>query len=706
MLRVSAVALMSSLLIAPLMMVRPMVAESAPLLMPLPTKITQGTGFFALDKGYTVRINGGGELSHAALTRFEKSIERKTQAVASEKSAKKIALEIVVGADVPSLVGAEEGYKLSITDKGARIEAANNQGLTHALATLRQLTIEGRNGWGWPAVEIADEPTFHWRGLMIDPSRHFLPVDVVKRTLDAMEFTKLNVLHFHLSDNEGFRLESKALPLLTEKGSNGQFYTQAEMKDLIDYAAKRGIEVVPEFDMPAHSQSWFAGYPEISSSKGNFKAGPISYEGANANTTLADLNYFENHGGIPAMDPTNEATYQLLDKLIAEVAALFPSPYLHIGADENNGVIWTNNPEIVAFMKAHNLADAPALQAYFVARVKELVEKHGKKMAAWEEAYAGEKSSDTLFEVWSMEPKSDLTKVPMTRGNHIIIANGFYLDIYFPAYTHYLNPIMPADAKAANAPWGGEGAIWTEMVEPANFDARVWPRMGVVAERLWTGGTSLDVDAMYPRMFALTKQLDSEGLHVTSNYKEHVKAIAGAKSPAPVETLLATLAPLTGYQRNAAQVLRFMKANTWPVPLDQVADFLPMDTESRYRFRMVLAEYLKTNSKTAEAGVRGWLKVWAGEEAALKLYLGQSAAFDAVAPHAKTLSALATAALKALDSYDRGADLSPEEKQAAEALLKSSRDKIGETQLALTPEFQALFTKKLADYSAKPPIEE
>ena len=678
-------------------------ALPAPSLMPLPQKLESASGALALDSGFGIKLEGGGPLAQQAVARFSQTLAHQTSL---KINGKKHLLVIHVGSDVPSVVGADESYKLAVTPSGINIEAPNDLALMRALATLRQLVVEERGHFALAATSIEDRPTFAWRGLMIDPARHFLPISLLKRNIDAMELTKLNVLHLHLSDNEGFRIESKVLPALTGKGSEGQFYTQNEMRELIRYAAERGVEIVPEFDMPSHCLSWLAGYPEISSSKGNFEPGPMRYEGMTPQSTLADLNYFENHAGIPTMDPTREVTYELIDKLIAEMASLFPSPYIHIGADENNGVIWIKNPEIAAYMKEHGYADAPALQAYFVGRVKQIVERHGKKMAGWEEAYAGEQSSNTLFEVWSMEPKSDLTKVPMSHGNHIIIANGFYLDIYFPAHVHYLNPVMAKDATAANAPWGGEGAIWTEMVDPTNFDTRVWPRMGVIAERLWTGGNNLDADRMYPRMFALNRQLASEaGLTSISFYQEKVREAAKGGSTAPIETLLGTLAQLTGYQRNAAQVLRSIQTGNWKQSFNRVSDYLPIDSESRYSFRMAVQSYLATSSKPAEEQLRQTLKLWAGEEEALKPYLGKGSTIDEVAPHAKTLSALSRAALEALDSYDHSAELTAAQKEQSEALLKAAKEKYGETQIALEPEFRALFTRHLDPQTGVYPIE-
>ena len=182
-----------------------------------------------------------------------------------------------------------------------------------------------------------------------------MPLDVVYRTLDGMEAVKLNVFHWHLSEDQGFRVESKQFPLLQEKGSDGLFYTQEEIRNVIAYARDRGIRVVPEFDMPGHATAWFVGYPDLASGSGPYQ--------------------IERKWGVfnPAMDPTRDSTYTFLDTFIGEMTALFPDAYFHVGGDECNGKEWNANPRIQQFMKAHAIKDNAALQAYFSAKVQKIV---------------------------------------------------------------------------------------------------------------------------------------------------------------------------------------------------------------------------------------------------------------------------------------------------------------------------------------------
>jgi hexosaminidase len=240
----------------------------------------------------------------------------------------------------------DEAYSLEVTSSGVRLHAATVVGGMHGLETLQQLVQSDATGYFIPAVSIRDTPRFHWRGPMIDCGRHFMPVEAIKRSRDGMAAVKLNVFHWHLSEDQGFRMESHAYPKLAGMGSDGLYYTQEEAREIVAYARERGIRVVPEFDMPGHTSAWFVGYPDLASAPGPF--------------------HIEREFGVfdPVMDPTRESTYKFLDAFIAEMAAIFPDHYLHIGGDENNGVEWKANPHIQAFMQEHKLNDTAALQNF------------------------------------------------------------------------------------------------------------------------------------------------------------------------------------------------------------------------------------------------------------------------------------------------------------------------------------------------------
>ncbi len=202
------------------------------------------------------------------------------------------------------------------------MSAPNPLGVLRGLETFRQLVVSTPQGPELPVVDIEDHPRFPWRGLHLDVSRHWMPIEVVKRNLDGMAAVKLNVFHWHLSDDQGFRVESKRFPKLQQLGSDGLFYTQEQVREVIAYAQDRGIRVVPEFDMPGHTTSWLVGYPQLASAPGPYQ--------------------IERNWGVfdPTLDPTRESTYQFLDAFIGEMAALFPDPFFHIGGDEVTGQQW------------------------------------------------------------------------------------------------------------------------------------------------------------------------------------------------------------------------------------------------------------------------------------------------------------------------------------------------------------------------------
>jgi hexosaminidase len=669
-------------------------------LMPLPRQLSMGTGELDLDRGFSLQVEAdpADQITRSAVDRLLQSLERETGSSIpvefrlSTSAPASGALSIVVHNSSPMRIGADESYTLTITPEGARLQAAGSIGALRGMATIRQLIQKDGRRVFLPALTIEDSPLYPWRGLMIDVARHFIPLEVLERNLDAMELVKLNVLHLHLSDNEGFRVESKVFPRLQTEGSNGQYYTQAGMRDLIRYAELRGILIVPEFDMPSHAKSWFAGYPELSSSPGPFKPGVLVYEGITSKSTLMEMGAAMQTAKVPAFDPTRESTYQFLDKFVLEMSQLFPAPYFHIGADENNGAVWLANPAIVAFMQSHHFADAPALQAYFVERMRAIVASHGKQMVAWEEAYAPDTSRDTIFQAWSPMAKTDLLRTPMNNGNKVLVSRGFYLDLFYPAHAHYLNDALPANADAGTdkSLLGGEAAIWTELADRWNIEARTWPRTGAIAERLWSTPDALDVSDMYRRLFQLSSLLDREGVHNLADYDVQIKRLAGSLPVEPVKTLLDVLIPIKGYRRLSGEGFNPPAERDAAPPLNRVADVVLVDSAAKYEFRNAVADYLKTHGAASEQTLRAWLQLWSRNDALLDPYLAQSKDLQEVSDHAKRLSALAGAALRALDRFDRGEPLSASQLAEDDALLKSANSSDGETEIAVLPEIEAL----------------
>ncbi len=443
------------------------------------------------------------------------------------------------GIPLPRL-GDEERYTLEVNATGASLKAPGALGLVRGLATLRQLLQPGGDGWILPAVTIDDSPRFPWRGLMIDVCRHWMPMEVIKRNLEAMALVKLNVLHLHLTEDQGFRIESKKLPQLHQQGSDGLYFTQEQMREIIAYAAERGIRVVPEFDIPGHATSWLVSMPELGSAPGPY--------------------VIERKWGIfdPVLDPTNEATYAMLDTFLGEMAALFPDPYLHIGGDENNGKHWNANARIQAFIKEHDLHDNEGLHAYFNRRVRDILVKHGKKLVGWDEILHPDLPKDSVIHSW--RGAEGLAKAAR-EGYASILSNGYYIDLNHPASDHYRNDPLPAEngltPEQQKLVLGGEATMWAEWVSPEIIDSRIWPRTAAVAERLWSPREVNDVADMYRRLAIVSQRLAEAGAQHERNRPSMVWRFAGdLASPeliSAVSVLVDAVEPVKQYTRGGQQ---------------------------------------------------------------------------------------------------------------------------------------------------------
>jgi hexosaminidase len=286
-----------------------------------------------------------------------------------------------------------------------------------------RLAVPG--GFGIRAATIIDQPRFPWRGLLIDVCRHWMPVEVIKRNLEAMAAVKLNVLHWHLSEDQGFRVESKVYPLLHQKGSDGLYYTQEQVREVVRYAADRGVRVVPEFDMPAHTQAWLVGYPDLSAGKGPFEI-------ARAWGVMD-----------PVLDPTSERVYAFISGLLVEMTALFPDAYFHIGGDEVNGKQWNANAAVAAFKTRHGMSTNEDVHAYFNRRVSAMLKARGKIMVGWDEVLHKDLPKSAVVQSWrGQKSLADAAAA----GYQGILSNGYYLDYIWPAARHYAVDPMGKDA--------------------------------------------------------------------------------------------------------------------------------------------------------------------------------------------------------------------------------------------------------------------
>jgi hexosaminidase len=532
-------------------------------------------------------------------------------------------------------LGEDESYTLEVTSSGAELSAPTTLGVMRGLQTFLQLVEMTPQGFAVPSVVIQDKPRFPWRGLMIDSGRHFMPVEVIKRNLDGMAAVKMNVFHWHLSENQGFRVESKRFPKLQEMGSDGMFYTQEQVRDVIAYAHDRGIRVIPEFDMPGHSTAWFVGYPDLASAPGPY-------------TIERKWGVFD-----PAMDPTRESTYKFLDEFIGEMAKLFPDQFFHIGGDEVNGKQWDANPKIQEFMRAHSLKNNADLQAYFNTRVQKIVAKHGKTMEGWDEILRPDLPKSIVIQSWrGQQSLADAAR----QGYRGLLSSGYYLDLMGTAASHYtVDPFADGAANLSDEEkqriLGGEACMWAEYVSPENVDSRIWPRTAPIAERLWSPQNVTDVNSMYARMDHASKWLDAYGVTHNTNYGPMLERMTGGSDTSGLRTLADVVEPVKGYARQQLAAAE----PTSLTPLNRVIDAARPESATARQFGELVDKFLAGQIKPGmELQIRSMLTAWRDSEVQLSAWAQSSSLVQEVVPLSHDLSMLGAAGLQALDYLDRG----------------------------------------------------
>jgi hexosaminidase len=672
-------------------------------LLPYPKSLEQREGALIINSRFnvSVRTSTPDTLLLKAVNRFYQALNRKTglyftrDYIRFQDRDDSSVLQVHTRKVVVPGTGTDESYELKVTGDHIFLEAATTSGALHGLQTLLQLCSKSGSQFSIPYVAIKDEPRFPWRGLMIDVARHFIPLDVLERNIEAMAAVKMNVLHLHLTDDQGFRMESRVFPDLCVRGSNGEFYTQSQMKELISFARDRGIEIVPEFDMPGHTKSWFAGHPELASAPGPYEAGqPVDFQNIKGTGIGAIIQYIHT-APFPAMDPSRESTYTFLEKFFAEMASIFPSPYVHIGADEVNGVAWKNNPAISAFMEKNKMAGTSALQAYFVKRVYQIIQKNKKQVIGWEELYSKELPGDVTVQVWQ---NAGLLKMALENGNPAILSQGFYLDILLPAYIYYNNQSLPAGfaPELANKMRGGEAAQWTEIADGKNIETRIWPRAAAVAERLWSPPELKEVEDMYRRLYATSRELDVQGLRHITEYERALRYFANGRDITDLKRFIDVLTPVKGYKKLFARFYASRGMLNQQAPLMEVSDVIFIDSEVRWKFRSAVRSYLQNKDSVSEAVIRGYLLQWQKNESAISELFQGSDQLKRIQEHSKNLTEISSLGLEALERIKRGTPASGEWVKESTLVLKNADKAVGETEIAIIAEIEALVTQKLA----------
>jgi len=455
----------------------------------------------------------------------------------------------------------KEGYTLAVTPQQISIKAADYNGALYALQTLRQLLpneVESselvKRDWLVPAVTITDAPQYQWRGLMLDVSRHFFPKEYILKTLDRMAMLKLNTFHFHLVDNEGWRIEIKKYPKLTEVGAwrvdqedklwdertpnpanafanpatapkkYGGFYTQEDIKEIVAYASARGITVIPEIEMPAHAMSTIAAYPELSCHKR-----PIGVP-SGAVWPITDI-----------YCAGQEETFDFIEEVLTEVLALFPSQYIHIGGDEATHTEWEHCPKCQLRMKEHQLKNVHQLQSYFIKRIDDFLTSKGRTLVGWDEIMDGGLAENAVVMNWR---GIEVGKKALAQGNPIVLTSDCYIDNYqgLPDYEPQANggylPLKKlynynlekealADASVEkNKVLGTQANLWAEHVgSTEHSEYMLFPRLLALAEISWTNDKLKDWDSFMRRTQHFMQRMDVMGIHYARSVYQVVPTV-------------------------------------------------------------------------------------------------------------------------------------------------------------------------------------
>jgi hexosaminidase len=541
-------------------------------IIPEPVSISKSNGHFVLPENITIQASP--EMK-AVVDHLQEKLSAATGYFVSSSNTpeNKPTIRLVLNSKVNAQIG-NEGYQLSVTPGLIVIKANKAAGLFYGVQTLIQLfpkEIESADvmkdiEWKAPCVEITDYPRVGWRGLMFDVARHFFTKDEVKQYIDAMVRYKYNVLHLHLTDDEGWRIEIKGLPKLTEVGAwnvkkvgtfgdfipptpdeprtYGGFYTQEDLKEIIAYAKDRFVDILPEIDVPGHSLAAIAAYPELSCTPGAEKYQVRSGEKI--------MDWSRGAPPIALVDntlcPANEKVYEFLDTVISQVAALFPFEYIHLGGDEAPRNYWQKTPAISALMKREGLKNMDEVQGYFEKRVLKMVESKGKKFIGWDEILDGGIPSNAAIMSWrgvkygveATHKKHEVVMSPTTYAyldymqSDVMFEPRVYASLRL-SKSYEFDPIPAgADAKYIK---GGQANLWAEQIyNIRQAEYMTWPRAMAIAESVWSPKEKKNWETFFPKVEQHFKRLDmSETKYAPSVYDPIFKATRSADKQLLIE---------------------------------------------------------------------------------------------------------------------------------------------------------------------------
>lgn len=645
--------------------------------MPVPTLVTVHDGSFIVDSAFRVAV-----VRHTdprllrAVARMLPRLEYRTgvalsHVIARDSVGATLVIDCQNAGESVQGIDEDESYSIESGSTSLTLHATTTVGVIRGLETVLQLVTGDSRHYFIPAVSITDSPRFRWRGLLIDVSRHFEPVSAIERTLDGMAAVKLNVLHWHLSDDQGIRVESHRYPKLQGIGSDSLFYTQTQIRAIVNYARDRGIRVVPEFDMPGHSTAWFVGYPQYASAPGPYSIG-------------------RHWAGYPGVfDPTRASVYRFIDGFIGEMSTLFPDAYWHIGGDEVDATQWKQNPRIQAFMGAHHLADNAALQAHFNQRLSAILTKHHKRMIGWDEVLHPDLPRTTVVQSWR---GTKYLGQAVTQGFSGILSAPYYLDAMKSAEQHYLADPLAGDStltrEEAARVLGGEACMWAELVADGSIDSRIWPRLAAIAERFWSPQSVTDVGDMYRRLAIEDVRLEQLGLGQESHTDRFLRRIMNGADINPLAELLRFTEPVTLGQRVRAG------PTTQMTPLVQIVDAARPDPPARWKIQQMVSEVVSspTESLAAHDSLTRWFTEWRDlapgvHDAATRAPLAQGAI-----PAADALSSVGAIGLAALEARKSGVPLSKAWTDSAFVTLQAADRPQGLLHLVTVPAVRRLLT--------------
>jgi len=644
-------------------------------LMPIPKNITTGTQKLIIDKNFSIAVRG--LPSDFVYDRSDDFLRRlagrsgvfiqQERISSSMKDPDNPTMIIVVNEPGELKLGVDESYQIQISEYLIKLNAKTSFGALHGLETLIQWLHSDQEGYYFAETLINDSPRFPWRGLLIDPARHWLPVEVIKRNINGMAAVKMNVLHLHLTEDQGFRIESKVFPKLHKLGGEGMYYTQEQMRDIIHYAADRGIRVVPEFDIPGHATSWLVGYPELATVQGEYS--------------------IEREWGVmnPVLDPTKESTYEFLDAFLTEMAGLFPDAYLHIGGDENNGKHWRESEHIQKFMEENGIKDNHELQALFNKRVYDILTKNGKQMVGWDEIQHPNIPKNVVIQSWRGQ---EGLVAAAKAGYSVMLSNGYYIDLIQPASFHYLNDPLPDNLnltpEQTKLVLGGEATMWGEQVTQETIDSRIWPRTAAIAERLWSSGDIRNVESMYERMDILSLQLEELGLNHEKNYNMMLRRLCRGKGVQELRTLADVAEPVKRYRRNALSEVNAL------MPYTRFVDATRPDAPVSRNFNQSVENLINGGDEKELEYINKLLNKWFTNNQNLMNILDSNPILHEIKPLANNLKTISFLGLQAV-RYLKNNEHSPEDWQSyALEICKQAKAPYGETELMVVSGIEKL----------------